>query len=110
MKRRVFLTSSLAIAGLPRAIAAQRPAKVARIGWLTAQQASGVTSFLDALRGGLADHGYEEGRNLVIESRYGDNVFERIPGLADELVRLPVDLIVAQGRALHLWAAPHRVV
>ena len=100
MKRRVFLTSTLVIAFLPRAVAAQRPARVVRIGWLTAQQASGVAPFLDALRVGLADHGYEEGRNLVIEYRYGDNVFERIPSLADELVRLRVDLIVAQGAAV----------
>ncbi len=100
MKRRVFLTSTLAIAVLPRAIAAQRPARVARIGWLTAQQASSLTSFLDAFRAGLAHYGYEEGRNLVTEYRYGDGASERVPRLADELVRVPVDLIVAQGAAV----------
>jgi len=100
MKRRAFLTSTLAFAFLPGAVAAQRPARVVRIGFLTAQRASGVTPFVDALRLGLADYGYEEGRNLVIEYRYGDDVFERIPGLADELVRLRVDLIVAQGAAV----------
>jgi ABC-type uncharacterized transport system substrate-binding protein len=100
MKRRLFLTSTLAIAFMPRAIAAQRPARVARVGWLTAQQASSLTPFLDALRVGLADYGYEEGRNVMIEYRYGDDAFERVPRLADELVRLPVDLIVAQGAAL----------
>ena len=100
MKRRLFLTSTLAIPFLPRAIAAQRAARVARIGWLTAQQASSLTPFLNALRFGFADYGYEEGRNLVIEYRYGDDAIERVPELAAELVRLPVDVIMAQGAAV----------
>jgi putative tryptophan/tyrosine transport system substrate-binding protein len=83
---------------VPRLSAAQRP--VARLGWLTAQQASSLTSFLEAFRAGLADYGYQEGRNLLIDYRYADDVFERVPKLADELVRLPVDLVVAQGAAV----------
>jgi len=100
MKRRLFLTSTLAIPFLPRAIDAQRAARVARIGWLTAQQASSLTPFLNALRVGFAHYGYEEGRNLVIEYRYGDDAIERVPELAAELVRLPVDVIMAQGAAV----------
>ena len=68
------------------------------MGWLTAQQASSLTPFLDALRAGLADYGYQEGRNLTVDYRFADDVFERVPALADELVRLRVDLIVAQAR------------
>jgi ABC-type uncharacterized transport system substrate-binding protein len=52
-----------------------------------------------AFRAALTDLGYVEGRNLVIEFRYGDDAIERVPELAAELVRLPVDLIVAQGAA-----------
>jgi putative ABC transport system substrate-binding protein len=100
MRRRVFLASTLAIALLPRATRAQRPARVARVGWLTAQQASSLTPFLDELRVGLASYGYHEGRNLVVEYRYGDDVIERVPELASELVRLPVELIMAQGAAV----------
>ena len=100
MKRRVFLASTLAVAVLPRAIAAQGAAKVARIGWLTAQRASSLAPYVDAFRAGLADFGHVEGRNLVIEFRYGDDAMERVPKLAAELVRLPVDLIVAQGAAV----------
>jgi putative ABC transport system substrate-binding protein len=70
------------------------------MGWLTAQQAGSLASSLDALRAGLADYGYQEGRNLTIEYRFADDVVERVPQLADELVRIPVDLIVAQGTAL----------
>jgi putative tryptophan/tyrosine transport system substrate-binding protein len=97
MKRRVFLASLLATAAVPRTVAAQGAAKVIRVGWLTAQQPSSLTPYVDAMRTALADLGYVEGRNLVIEFRYGDDVIERVPELAAELVRLPVDLIVAQG-------------
>jgi putative tryptophan/tyrosine transport system substrate-binding protein len=99
MKRRVFLASLLAMAVVPRTVAAQGAAKVIRVGWLTAQQPSSLTPYVDAMRTALADLGYVEGRNLVIEFRYGDDVIERVPELAAELVRLPVDLIVAQGAA-----------
>jgi len=99
MNRRTFLATILAAACLPRAIAAQGETKGYRIGWLTAQRAASLVPYLDAFRSGLADLGYVEGRNLVIEYRYGDDVIERVPELAAELVRIPVDLIVAQGAA-----------
>jgi ABC-type uncharacterized transport system substrate-binding protein len=99
MKRRVFLAFLLAMAVAPRTVAAQGAAKIVRIGWLTAQQASSLVPYVDAMRTALADLGYVEGRNLVIEFRYGDDVIERVPELAAELVQLPVDLIVAQGAA-----------
>jgi putative tryptophan/tyrosine transport system substrate-binding protein len=79
MKRRVFLASLLAMAAVPRTVVAQRTAKVVRVGWLTAQQASSLTPYVDAMRTALADLGYVEGRNLVIEFRYGDDVIERVP-------------------------------
>src|SRR5215813_12036338 len=99
MKRRVFLASLLAVVAVPRNVAAQGVTKVVHIGWLTAQQASSLVPYVEAMRIALADLGYVEGRNLVIEFRYGDDVIERVPELAAELVRLPVDLIVAQGAA-----------
>src|SRR5262245_35907799 len=99
MKRRVFLASLLAMAVMPRTVAAQGVVKIVCIGWLTAQLASSLVPYVDAMRIALADLGYVEGRNLVIEFRYGDDVIERVPELAAELARLPVDLIVAQGAA-----------
>jgi putative ABC transport system substrate-binding protein len=102
MKRRTFLASTLAFGALPRSLRAQALARSARIGWLTAQQAASLTPFLDAFRAGLADLGYHEGGNLRIEYRYGDDALDRVPELAAELVRLPVDLIVAQGAAVPL--------
>jgi ABC-type uncharacterized transport system substrate-binding protein len=100
MRRRQFLASVLTASLLPRLGVAQSPGKVPKVGWLTAQQAASLAPSLDALRAGLADYGYQEGRNLTIEYRFADDVVERVPQLADELVRIPVDLIVAQGTAL----------
>lgn len=100
MKRRSFLATTLATAYISAAdLAAQSRAKVYRIGWLTAQRAASLAPYLDAFRGGVADLGYVEGRDLAIEYRYGDDTIERVPELAAELVRVPVDLIVAQGAA-----------
>jgi putative ABC transport system substrate-binding protein len=99
MKRRRFLVSSLALACCARGSHARGEIKVYSIGWLTAQRAASLAPYLDAFRSGLADLGYIEGYNLVIAYRYADGAIERVPGLAAELVRIPVDLIVAQGAA-----------
>jgi putative ABC transport system substrate-binding protein len=81
-------------------LAAEGAPQPVRIGWLTAQQASSLAPYVDAFRAGLADLGYVEGRNLTIDFRYGDDAVERVPALAEELLRIPVDLIVAQGSAV----------
>ena len=74
---------------------AQQPAKVPRIGYLIASSPSLNPSFHEAFRGGLRDLGYFGGKNILIEYRYAYGKPERLPELADELVRLKVDLIVA---------------
>lgn len=102
MRRRDLLTVVGGGIALRPLVGLAQPAKLTRIGWLTAQEAAGVAAFLAALRSGLADRGYVEGRNLVIESRFGDNDLDRIPDLAAELLRLPVELIVAQGPAVRV--------
>lgn len=104
MKRRKFLSLILAMATVPRGVAAQGAAKTARIGWLTAQREASLTPFLSAMRAGFVALGYTEGRNLQIQYRYGDDDLERVPELAAELVRLPVDLIMAQGVAVPVVA------
>jgi putative ABC transport system substrate-binding protein len=102
MNRRALLASAPAIIFLPRLATAQSAQRFARIGWITAQQASSLTPYVDAFRSGLADFGYVEGRNLALVLRYGDDHLERVPGFAAELVQTPVDLIVAQGAAAFL--------
>jgi putative tryptophan/tyrosine transport system substrate-binding protein len=96
--RRTFiamLTGSLLAA--PRAGRAQQAGKTYRIGVLESIPEALNTANLDALRRGLRDLGYVEGRNLVIEYRSADGRAERFPDLAAELVRLKVDLIVTRG-------------
>jgi putative ABC transport system substrate-binding protein len=100
MKRRDFLTSAIAVAALPRIAAAQGVPRAARIGWLTAQNESSLTPYLAAMRTGFADMGYIEGRNLAIEYRFANDAVERVPELAAELVKIPVDIIIAQGAAV----------
>lgn len=101
MRRRLFLALALVSAPLPRFGLAQG-IKPARIGWLTAQRAASLAPYLEALRTGLAELGYVEGKNLAIEYRYGDDAIDRIPDLAAELARLPVDVIVVQGAAVEV--------
>ena len=86
----VMLTVSFIVA--PLAAGAQQRAKVPRIGILSSDAAS---TREEAFRQGLRDLGYVEGQNVAIESRYADGRFEKLPGLATELVRLNVDVIVA---------------
>ena len=71
---------------------AQQPGKIPRIGVL---QATNAPFQREALLQGLRELGYAEGKNIAIEYRSADGQLERLPGLAAELVRLKVDVIVA---------------
>jgi putative ABC transport system substrate-binding protein len=96
--RRTLLAAGLgAIAAPLAAFAQQKPPKLARIGYLDASSASHAASRLDVLRAGLRDLGYVEGKNIVIEYRWAEGNYERLTGLAAELVHLKVDVIVAAG-------------
>jgi hypothetical protein len=99
VKRRAFVGSSLIFATLPHIAAAEPPTRVFRIGWIVGTSAAASAPLLDALRKELADLGYIEGRNLAIETRYADDVLDRVPALARELLRIPVDVVVTQGAA-----------
>jgi len=72
---------------------AQQAERVYRIGLLGLSSRSDVTG-LAALRQGLRDLGYDEGKNLVIEYRWAEGRYDRLPAFADELVRLKVDVLV----------------
>src|SRR3954447_11458607 len=78
-----------------RAASAQsQVAKPYRIGFLGTTSASEFASRVDALRLGLHDLGYVEGKNAVIEYRWADGNVDRLPKLAAELVGLKVDILV----------------
>jgi putative ABC transport system substrate-binding protein len=76
---------------------AQQAGKVPRIGFLSGSPPSSIKARTDAFRQGLRDLGYVEGKNIVIEWRFGEGKRDRFPALAAELVRLNVDLIVTAG-------------
>ena len=94
MRRREFITLlGGAAAGWPLAARAQQT-KVARIGFLGLDSASSHAARLAALRAGLRDLGWLEGTNLLIEYRWAEGNYERLRGLADELVQLKIDVLV----------------
>jgi putative tryptophan/tyrosine transport system substrate-binding protein len=77
-----------------------------RVGWLTLVQNYGAQGnwALNAFREKLAELGWVEGRNIVIEPRWAENQQDRLALLAEDLVRLPVDVIVAQTNAATIAA------
>ena len=93
--RRRFLAMTLALFA-PLAVQAQ-PAKSALIGFLGAESAAGYRPNVEALREGLRDMGYVEGKNVAIEFRWAEGKYARLPELAEQLVRLKVDVIVTHG-------------
>jgi putative tryptophan/tyrosine transport system substrate-binding protein len=95
MRRREFI-AGLGAAAWPLAARAQQPA-VARIGLLQITTPEGDAELLSAVRAGLAEMGFVEGKNLVIEYRWANNHPERLPALADDLVRHRVAVIIALG-------------
>jgi putative ABC transport system substrate-binding protein len=74
---------------------AQQPGKIPRIGILEYRSPTDRAPIWEAFRQGLRELGYIEGKNIIIEFRYGEGNIQRLPELAAELVRLKVDIIVA---------------
>jgi len=91
----VSLVLALVAAALPAQ--AQQAVKAARIGFLSPSSSSDarIRDVLEVFRQGLRELGYVEGRSITIEARWADGKYDRLPGLATELVRLRVDVIVA---------------
>ena len=106
MDRRRFLLTSLAGAlAAPIAAGAQPADKIARIGWLALNLATGDPFRREAFLQELRDLGHVERRNLLIEYRDAEGKPERFPVLAAELVGLKVDIIVTTGGSLAAVAA-----
>src|SRR5215471_12626182 len=89
------LVASILLSGCERP--EQPTPKVARIGFLAVGSREGRAFLIEGLLHGLREHGYIEGRNIVIDYRFSEGHNERLPELAAELIAAKVDLIVASG-------------
>ena len=98
ISKNVFLITLCATLFAPCAIlAAQQPGKIPRIAYLTAAPLSSMVDRTDAFRQGLRELGYIEGKNITIELRSSDGKLDPLRGIAVELVRTKVDVIVTGG-------------
>ena len=84
---------------------AQQPKKVPRIGYLSPVDAATDSPRAEGIRLALRELGYIEGQNIAIEYRYAEGRPDREPGLAAELVRLKVDIIVVAAGDATIQAA-----
>jgi putative ABC transport system substrate-binding protein len=97
MRRREFVTLvGAAAASWPLAARAQQPVMPV-IGFLGSTAADDFAPQVDGFRKGLAEAGYVEGRNVVIDFRWAENRYDRLPGLAAEFAARGVDVILASG-------------
>ncbi len=93
---RVALAAALALVSLAVPLVAEAQAKkVAHVGFLSPGERSSRAERIEWFREALREHGWVEGENLVIEYRFGGERYERLRALADDLVRLKVDVIFA---------------
>jgi putative ABC transport system substrate-binding protein len=96
-RRKLLVALGASALAAPLGSFAQQQGKVWRIGFLGPGSASNNATRVEALRAGLRDSGYVEGKNLVIEFRWAEAKYDRLPELAAELVRLKVDVLVTVG-------------
>jgi putative ABC transport system substrate-binding protein len=92
------------LAALPLVADAQPAGNVPRVAYLNASSAASATWAVKAFQLGLRELGYIEGQNILVEYRWADGQFERLPALAAELTRSNVDVIVAQNTSAALAA------
>jgi len=102
--RRDFAGLSVALVVAPGGVRAQRPTAVARVGVLETGSPSSFPDRIEGLRRGFAELGYVDGQTLLLEFRWAHGKIADLQGLAAELVRLNVDVIVAGTSAAALAA------
>src|SRR5947209_8363003 len=102
MRRRDFIKLGTSAMALPTAVRAQHQTGIMyRVGYLGGGPASRL---LETLRQSLGERGWVEGQNIATKYRLADGRYERLAGLADELVRSKMDVIVASPTAAAMAA------
>jgi putative ABC transport system substrate-binding protein len=96
MNRRTFITLLAGAAIRPIAAQAQQPA-MSVVGFIGSQSPDAIPDYLRALRQGLKEAGFVEGETIAIEYRWAENQVDRLPALADDLVRRRVAMIISGG-------------
>jgi putative ABC transport system substrate-binding protein len=99
-RRKLIIALGAGVLAAPFGLfAQQQPTKAPQIGYLSSDSRLTIASRIEAFRQGLRELGYVEGKNIAIEWRFAEGKADRLAGLAAELVRLKVDLIVTTGPA-----------
>jgi putative ABC transport system substrate-binding protein len=93
----LLLTLVLSLLAAPYTAEAQRPTARSRIGYIRGSAVADAVRHGEMLRQGLRDLRYLEGQHFTLETRAAEGHYDRLPAMAAELVRLPVDVIVAAG-------------
>jgi len=99
LRRREFITllGGAAAAWPLAARAQQQPTQIPKVGWIFPGASAGPPTELAGFKEGLRELGYVEGKNIVVEYRFGENSVERLPEFATKLAQLNVSVIVALG-------------
>jgi len=96
MRRRDFVSVAGGVVAWPFGVSAQQPA-LSVIGYLSSRSPADSADIVAAFRQGLNEAGFVEEQNVIIEARFAEGDFDRLPALAAELVRRRVDVFVATG-------------
>ncbi len=107
MDRRAFIAGALGIFAAPLAPEAQPAGKVPRIGFLGGGSRTSAGHVRKAFSEGLRDLGWIEGQNLLVEERWAEGQYDRLPGLAAELVSREIAVLVVGGGTPVIRAAQH---
>jgi putative tryptophan/tyrosine transport system substrate-binding protein len=97
MRRREFITLLGATATWPLTARAQVTGQIARIGVIIPRSAAAAVDYVAALKDGLQQLGYIEGRTLIVDWYFAHGNYDRLPAIADEMVRAGASLLVVAG-------------
>src|SRR5678815_5365722 len=91
------LALGVCLLAMPTLLEAQKTGGMSRVGWLEVCGPGPRRPNFDIFRARLAEQGYVEGKNLIIEQRFADCRYDRMPRVAADLVQVPVDVLFTMG-------------